>query len=105
MRIVEDKRLIEQAGPKGERLRAGLCALAERPGSPIANVRGMGLYQGFSLPTPAAKARLIEVAREEQGLLLLGAGADSVRTRPCLSVTDDEIDLFLDRLDAALARL
>jgi L-lysine 6-transaminase len=105
VKIVEDEGLIEAAGPKGERLAAGLCALAERPGSPIYNVRGMGLYQGFSLPTPEMKGRLVEVAREEYDLLLLGAGSNSIRTRPSLSVTDADIDLFLDLLDKSLAAL
>jgi L-lysine 6-transaminase len=105
MRIVEDERLIEQAGPKGERLQAGLCALAERPGSPITNVRGMGLYQGFTLPSSEHKTRLIEIAREEQDLLLLGAGADAIRTRPNLSVTNQDIDRFLELLARALAAL
>jgi L-lysine 6-transaminase len=71
--------------------------LAEQP-SPIFNVRGMGLYQGFSLRSPEAKAALIRRAREERDLLLLGAGKQSIRTRPNLSVTNEEIDLFLEIL-------
>lgn len=105
VKIVEDEGLIAAAIGKGERLAAGLCALAERPDSLLYNVRGMGLYQGFSLGTPAQKARLVETAREEHDLLLLGAGANSIRTRPNLSVTNDEIDLFLDLLAKALAAL
>jgi acetylornithine/succinyldiaminopimelate/putrescine aminotransferase len=62
----------------------------------------MGLYQGFSLETPEQKARLIEVAREKYDLLLLGAGANSIRTRPSLSVTYADIDLFLELLGKAL---
>ncbi|MDX1935225.1 MAG: aminotransferase class III-fold pyridoxal phosphate-dependent enzyme [Capsulimonadales bacterium] len=105
VKIVEEEGLIERAGIHGERLAEGLRTLAARPGSPIRNVRGMGLYQGFSLDTPADKARLIEIAREEFDLLLLGAGANSIRTRPSLSVTAEEIDLFLELLDRAVSRL
>lgn len=97
MKIVEDEGLIESAAEKGNRLAAGLHRLAEQP-SPIFNVRGMGLYQGFSLRSPEAKTKLIRRAREERDLLLLGAGKQSVRTRPNLSVTNDEIDLFLEML-------
>ena len=103
MKIVEDEGLIEAAARKGERLQAGLCALADAPGSPIYNVRGMGLYQGFSLDTPAHKTRLVEIAREEHNLLLLGAGRNSIRTRPNLSVTEEEIDRFLGLLARSLA--
>ncbi len=105
MKIVEDEGLIEAAGLKGERLAAGLRALADAPGSRITNVRGMGLYQGFTLREPADRARLILLAREEQDLLLLGAGADAIRTRPNLSVTHDEVDLFLNLLARSLAAL
>jgi L-lysine 6-transaminase len=105
VKIVEEEGLIEAAGPKGERLAAGLCELAVRPGSPIYNVRGMGLYQGFSLASPDDKARLVTLAREKYDLLLLGAGANSVRTRPNLSVTEADIDRFLDLLGRALADL
>jgi L-lysine 6-transaminase len=102
VKIVEEEELIERAAINGERLRAGLQAIAERPGSLMYNVRGMGLYQGFSLPTPEDKARLIQTAREKYDLLLLGAGAKSIRTRPNLSVTAEEIDHFLDLLSRAL---
>ena len=101
VKIVEEEGLIPAAAEKGERLAAGLRRLAECP-SPIFNVRGMGLYQGFSLRSPEAKARLIQRARDEHSLLLLGAGRQSIRTRPNLSVTTDEIDLFLDMLATLL---
>jgi len=94
MKIVEAEGLIAAAESKGERLAAGLRKLAEPP-SPIFNVRGMGLYQGFSMRSPGAKGELVRRARDEHNLLLLGAGKQSIRTRPNLSVTEDEIDRFL----------
>lgn len=105
VRIVEDEGLIPAAASKGERLAEGLRRLASAPGSPMRNVRGMGLYQGFSLPTPEMKAALVTRAREEQDLLLLGAGTDSIRTRPNLSVTEDDVDRFLDLLERSLRGL
>jgi L-lysine 6-transaminase len=105
VKIVEEEGLIEQAGPKGKYLAEGLCHLADQENAPIYNVRGMGLYQGFSLATPEQKARLVEVARERYDLLLLGAGANSIRTRPSLSVTYADIDLFLELLGRALKDL
>jgi len=104
VQIVEDEGLIPAAAVKGERLAAGLQALIAK-GLPIHNVRGMGLYQGFSLADGETKGRLIEQAREECDLLLLGAGRQSIRTRPNLSVTEAEIDHFLVLLEKALRRL
>ncbi|MDR3689787.1 MAG: aminotransferase class III-fold pyridoxal phosphate-dependent enzyme [Fimbriimonas sp.] len=98
MEIVEQEDLIAQAATKGKRLAEGLCGLVERFHPVLHNVRGLGLYQGVSLDTPERKANVIEVARDRFQLILLGAGNRSIRTRPNLSVTEEEIDLFVDLL-------
>lgn len=105
MEIVENENLIAEAARKGERLAEGLRHLVEKHPGLISNVRGLGLYQGFSLDTPQHKAKLINVALQEHNLLLLGAGTRSIRTRPNLSVTDADIDRFLHLVDLSLAAL
>ncbi len=101
--IVEQEGLIERAAVNGERLAEGLRRIVDKHRPMVSNVRGMGLYQGFSCDSPERKSALIEVAREQFGLLLLGAGKRSIRTRPNLGVTGEEIDMFVDLLDMALA--
>ena len=105
VQIVEEEGLIESAAEKGDYLADGLRQIANQPDSLITNVRGMGLYQGFTLASPEDKGRLVEIAREKYDLLLLGAGRDSIRTRPNLSVTHADIDRFLDLLTRALGDL
>ncbi len=102
MEIVEEEGLIDLARAKGDLLAKGLTRLAARHSAKMGNVRGLGIYQGFSLDTEARKAKLIEVAREQEGLLLLGAGNRSIRTRPSLSVTEADIELLLEMLDRSL---
>jgi len=104
-RVVEDEDLIEAAARKGEQLAGGLRALQRRFPAAVRNVRGLGLYQGFTLAEPGMRARLTETALQEHDLLLLGAGADSIRTRPNLSVTPGDIARFLDLLGVCLAEL
>lgn len=104
-KIVEAEGLVAAARTKGRRLSSGLEALRERHPGLMGNVRGLGLYQGFSLADPALKARLIESALEDEDLLLLGAGSDSIRFRPALDVTEAEIDLMLDKLGRIAAKL
>ncbi len=104
-RVVEEEGLVQAAARGGEQLADGLRALQRRFPRLLRNVRGLGLYQGFTLPDPAARGRLAEIALQEHDLLLLGAGADSIRTRPNLSVTRDEIERFLDLLGVCLAKL
>jgi L-lysine 6-transaminase len=98
MEIVEEENLIEGAATKGEQLAAGLRNLVADYPDLLFNVRGLGLYQGFSVKTAELKAKLVQTARDEFGLMLLGAGNRSIRTRPNLSVTPQEIDLFLSLL-------
>jgi len=105
MKIVREERLIEQTPAKAGHLCRRLDDLCARYPDRIFNRRGLGLYQGFSLPSRAMKARLLDIALEEQDLLMIGAGIDSIRLRPTLDVTHDEIDLFADRLEAALRQL
>ncbi len=103
--IVEDEGLLDQVTAKGAHLTAGLERLVTAHPSLIGNVRGLGLYQGFTVNDRANKGRLVDLALETEDLLLLGAGTDSIRFRPPLDVTMDEIDEMLARLERVLGRL
>ena len=103
--IVRQERLIEQVPAKAAVLVEGLQELTRRFGNLIFNVRGQGLYQGFTMRHPANKARLIHSALEHEDLLLLGAGAQSIRFRPPLDVAVADIRLMLEKLACCLERL
>ena len=100
-RIVSDEQLVAAVADKAVHLVAGLQQLAAQWPDKLYNIRGWGLYQGFSLRRPEQKARLLAMALEDEELLLLGAGTESIRFRPPLDVSLPEIDLLL----AKLARL
>jgi L-lysine 6-transaminase len=103
--IVTDERLIEQVPSKTERLLCGLRALQAQYPQLLHNVRGGGLYQGFSIRGEGGASRLIEIALAQEQLLLFAAGPTSIRLRPSLSVTNDEIEQLLMRLGRCLERL
>jgi L-lysine 6-transaminase len=105
VKIVETEQLIPAARVKGKQLADGLQALAKRHPAIVDNVRGMGLYQGFSLRTAELRSQLVDLALETESLLLLPAGRQSIRARPNLSVTEAEVALFLEQLDRCCARL
>ena len=104
-RIVEDEGLLEQVAPKGKHLFDGLNILVERFPDLISNVRGLGLYQGFTVNDRRNKGRLVDLALESENLLILGAGTDSIRFRPPLDVTLDDIDAMLVKLARVLEKL
>jgi L-lysine 6-transaminase len=105
MKIVRREKLIEQVPEKSARLRAGLESLAAKHPTIMRNPRGIGLYQGFSLRPPISKSALLDSALNDESTLLLGAGTDSIRLRPSLSVTSDDIDLLIEKLDRTATRL
>jgi len=105
IKIVKQEKLIEQVPEKAKVMIDGLNDLAKRYHNLIFNVRGMGLYQGFSLRRPADKSKLIQIALEDEQMLLLGAGVQTIRFRPVLDVTIDDIKLMLEKLDRCLAKL
>ncbi len=102
LRIVRDEQLIEQVPAKTERLLQHLRELQTRHPTKLRNIRGAGLYQGFSLTSPALKSALVNRALEEENLLLLAAGETTVRLRPHLHVTADDIDRLAQMLDRLL---
>ncbi len=104
-KIVVEERLVEQVPARAELLAGELRGLQARHPGLVCNVRGMGLYQGFSLKDAAKRGPLIGRALEEENLLLLGAGTDSIRLRPHLHVTADDIRLLAGKLDRLFAAL
>jgi L-lysine 6-transaminase len=103
--IVEEEGLIGQVPRKAGVLVEGLTGIAAKHHRVISNVRGMGLYQGFSCRSPALREALVADALEREDLLVLGAGSDSVRLRPNLHVTEEDIALLLELLDRCLERI
>jgi len=103
MEIVEAEELIPKAAENGEYLAEVLRGLCREFPQAASNVRGLGLYQGFSLATPKLKSDTIRIARESTSTLLLGAGNRTVRLRPNLSVTQADIDQLAINLRSAIS--
>ncbi len=106
LKIVRDERLLEQVPQKAAQMVNVLKHLQRRYSDLIYNIRGAGLYQGFSMRRRPDDARaLVSIARDRADLLLLKAGHDSIRLRPMLDVTPEDIEELGARLDKALQLL
>ena len=68
----------------------------------IIDVRGTGLIQGIELDVPAADVVKKSI---DDGLLLVGAGANVIRFVPSLIITEAEIDEAMTILDKALTEV
>lgn len=90
LEVVEQEKLEEHATTMGASLLSGLRELAGLDDR-MTNVRGRGLLAAFDLPSPELRDRF-RLACREKGLLMLGAGARSVRLRPPLNLRKAELE-------------
>src|SRR5215203_2132788 len=104
LEIIEAEGLIEAAGPKGDRLVAGLQAVAAETGR-LSNVRGRGLFVACDLANAPQRNRVVTDLRKKERVIVLPCGERSIRFRPALSVTEDEIDEAVAAVGRAAARL
>lgn len=102
LEVIESDDLIGRAGKAGRYLRDGLDRLASDFPGVVGDVRGRGLMCAFSLPSAAQRDALIERLWELR-VIMLASGPDSVRFRPPLTVTRDEIDAALAAVRTALS--
>jgi acetylornithine aminotransferase len=95
--VLERDDLLTRATVVGERIRKAVEAL----GHPLVDhVRGVGLWLGIVLTSPAAAA--VEAAAREAGFLVNVPAPDAIRLAPPLVVTDAQVDAFLAALPAVL---
>ena len=103
LEIIEQENLVAQASETGTYLLSQLEKLSEEY-SNISNARGKGLFCAFDLPSGDDRDVLANLIAKE-GALILGCGLKSIRFRPHLIITHDEIDLGISMIKKALAKL
>jgi L-lysine 6-transaminase len=103
LEVIHEEKLVDNARITGQRILEGLQVL-EREIGVMTNARGRGLMIAFDLPTPELRGRAQD-RMLENGLLLLGCGARSVRFRPPLNLTPAEADAALDMVRKSLKEL
>lgn len=100
-KVLEDG-FLERVRQASLRFRQSLAALQDRHPAIIAEVRGEGLLLGLRAHVPAAE---LVVALRAEGMLVPGAGDNVVRLLPPLTVSDEEIGIACDKIEAACRRL
>jgi len=103
LEIIQQEKLVENTAKMGERLMAGLNGLAQKHPQ-VTNIRGRGTLCALTLPTPEIR-NAVRSACWDLGFATLSSGSNSIRFRPCLNVTADEIDAAVKMLDAALTKV
>jgi len=100
--------LVRNSADVGDYLKSELEKL-KRKYDCIGDVRGMGLMIGVEFvegtsnkPAPDLRDR-VEVACFDRGLVILGAGANTIRWSPPLILTKDNVDVAVEIFDQAIA--
>ena len=97
LEVIEKENLVEHAKVVGEYLLEGLQKLQQQFPDKISNARGRGLMCAIDLPTGANRDKLQEILYKD-GLIILSCGDRSIRFRPHLNVTKEEIQIALDKI-------
>lgn len=106
-----EEELIENAARLGARMLERMRPWPQRYPA-VGDVRGLGLMIGIEFVRhPRSRERHPELRDAivqrlfREGVLVLGAGLNSIRLCPPLVLTDQQADFALDRLEAAIAAL
>lgn len=105
LEIIEAEKLIPAAAEKGERFLAGLTGIVAAHPDAVSNARGRGLMLAVDLPSTEVRNAVLADLRDSEHVIGLPCGERSVRFRPALTVTDDEIDVAIEAFTRTVARV
>ena len=98
LEVIDEENLVKNAEMQGKHLLEGIEELAQQYPGKISNARGRGLMCAFDLSNPEKRDELKDKLYAED-LVVLGCGATTIRFRPPLIISSEEIDEALDILD------
>ncbi len=101
LEVIEKENLVDNAKTVGEHLLNRLQELAAKYPNKISNARGRGLMCAIDLPTCEERDALRDLLYREN-LIILSCGDHSLRFRPHLNVTKEEIDLSISKFEKVL---
>jgi 4-aminobutyrate aminotransferase len=106
-----EEELMANASERGDQLMVGLAEL-QKSIECIGDVRGMGLMIGVELVKDRETKERADDWRDQaiqnafhKGLLLLGCGQNAIRICPPLTVSSEEVAVFLDIFEESLREL
>jgi L-lysine 6-transaminase len=104
LEIIESDDLTVRAAKAGRYLLDRLDGLADEFPGVVLDVRGRGLMCAFSLPSGEERDELIRRLWGRR-VVMLASGPDSVRFRPALTVSREEIDTAVDAVRGVLKQM
>ena len=104
LEIIEQENLLTNATDMGKYLLKNIKNLSDNFPGYVTNPRGLGLFCAFDMPSGIERDKLISKLYENK-LLILGSGDQSVRFRPHLNVTKEDIDIAISIIFNVLQKM
>ncbi|MGB8317754.1 MAG: L-lysine 6-transaminase [Ignavibacteriaceae bacterium] len=104
LKIIEEEALVENSKIMGEYLLSRLYELRDEFPALISQPRGLGLMCSFDLPSAELRNKFKDKCFENK-LIILGCGEKSMRFRPRLNITKDDLDEGLNIIKKILTYL
>jgi len=101
LNIMEEENIIENVVERGKYLMNRLTDIQDTFPGLVSNIRGLGLLCSFDLPDSKIRDEFRKTAEKEK-LLILGCGKSSIRFRPMLNISDDELEEGLQIVEKVL---
>ncbi|MHA1218605.1 MAG: L-lysine 6-transaminase [Candidatus Heimdallarchaeaceae archaeon] len=104
LEIIEKENLVDNAAKMGEYMLKQVKELQADFPEKISNSRGRGLFTAFDLESAEMRDQIRKDSYAKE-LLILGCGEKTIRFRPYLNVTPEEIDECMDILRDVIKNL
>jgi L-lysine 6-transaminase len=99
--VMKEEILVENSANRGRYLLNRLFEIQSQFPNLISNARGLGLLCAFDFPNTELRDTFRETCEREK-LLILGCGVKTIRFRPMLNITDDELEEGLQVIEKVL---
>lgn len=101
LEIIEEENLLNNAKEMGKYLMQELHKISENHPNKIDNIRGRGLFIAVDIVTHNKRSALINECWKNR-LFILSCGTKSLRFRPALNITKEDIDAGLEIFENSL---
>jgi len=103
LEVIEEEQLVDHAASAGDYLQEKLEQLSEEY-KPISNPRGRGLFCAIDMPDETYRDAMLSEC-EKNRLLILGCGERSIRFRPPLTISLQQIDHCIEIIEKSCQQL
>ena len=104
LEIIEKENLVQNANDMGNHLSKCLNDLQANHPNIVSNVRNKGLFGAFDLNDGEQRDSLVGAILNE-GAMMLGCGTKSIRFRPHLNITEQEMNDGFSMIDKAIINI